>query len=556
MDAELIQELVNRYGLNGNPFGPRADAFYEGAQRKHNLEVLRHMAIFGDMVLVLTGEHGAGKTALLQQFSKEFAQDVNVSLLMAGTGTDNTNSIERLATISGLELPGQYPARDKLEHLIDQFSELFQRSGKRSLIIIDDAHLLSDDELTIYLAVMSSLEPESGCTLLLSGLPSLTAVCTHYKHPDRDEWYHQVQLKPLSQDDTLEYLICRLNAVGYQGDGEVLSSAQLKQLSQSAKGLPAAINSLFPLVALNRGVDAEAQAKPADRAAKLTLFSIAFVLLLAFGFLAYQNGMIPSVTDSKGADALPSESSLKGKGVPDGGQSIEELLSEQEPVEKNEAVGDRLAQIEQALKTVKRFREEEVVGALETESDSLNAVGENQVVTEEAVTSRLSGSEATLGSTAVTETSEALLQAEGQDAAVEPIPDSNPKPKSNEQTEGRLAEVSVNPKADLNSVQAKPDSKYYRDRSWLLSQTDSHYSAQVLGSYSEKTARRFAEKLAKSGDPVVYVLTKRKGREWFIVLYDVYASKAAAQEGVAKARQEVRKQTPWIRRFSAIKSSL
>lgn len=561
VDAELIQELISHYGLNGNPFGPRADAFYDGAQRKHNLEVLRHMAIFGDMILVLTGERGAGKTALLQQFSKEFAQDINVSLLTAGTGADNTNSIERLATISGLELPGQYPARDKLEHLIDQFSELFQRSSKRSLIIIDDAHLLSDEELTIYLAVMSSLEPESGCTLLLSGLPSLTAVCTHYKHPDRDEWYHQVQLKPLSQDDTLEYLMCRLKAVGYQGD-EVLSASQLKQLSQSAQGLPVAINRLFPLVALNQGVEAESRAKPVDRAAKLALSSISLVLLLAFGFLAYQNGMIPTADTDKLADSLSVESSLLA-----GNDSGDELDDEEsasaptsvpEPAQISDAVGDRLAQIEQALKTVEPFSEADVTKSLVVGADPLDA--------EQKRTAGNSSLSTTSLSTTNPPKATQVLPG-GVDKTFGSAVEAQPKPKPKSSSEQPQTNSTASVKPDLNSAQAvtsaeeskknkAPTSKYYRDRSWLLAQADSHYSAQVLGSYSEQTARRFAEKLAKAGDPVVYVLTTRKKREWYIVLYDIYDSKAAAQKGVANARQVVRKQTPWIRGFSAIKGSL
>ena len=65
MDAARLEQFKEKLGLNADPFSARQAVFYEGAQRKHNLEVIRHMAGFGDLVMALIGERGTGKSYLI-----------------------------------------------------------------------------------------------------------------------------------------------------------------------------------------------------------------------------------------------------------------------------------------------------------------------------------------------------------------------------------------------------------------------------------------------------------------------------------------------------------
>ena len=65
-------QLINHFNLSSDPFGANNDCFFEDAQRKHNIETIRHLAIFGDMVLLLTGEIGAGKSTYSLKIKDEF----------------------------------------------------------------------------------------------------------------------------------------------------------------------------------------------------------------------------------------------------------------------------------------------------------------------------------------------------------------------------------------------------------------------------------------------------------------------------------------------------
>ena len=77
----LIQTLTKHFDLESELFSEKSGFFYEGAQRQHNLETLRHLASFGDMVLFLTGEKGAGKTFLLRKLLASSFEGLNVIYL-------------------------------------------------------------------------------------------------------------------------------------------------------------------------------------------------------------------------------------------------------------------------------------------------------------------------------------------------------------------------------------------------------------------------------------------------------------------------------------------
>ena len=85
MAIAQLEQLKSTFGLHEDPFSPRLDVFYEGGQRGHALEVLRHMSVFGDMVLALMGEQGAGKTHLIAEFSRQHSQ--SITLLMSNASS-------------------------------------------------------------------------------------------------------------------------------------------------------------------------------------------------------------------------------------------------------------------------------------------------------------------------------------------------------------------------------------------------------------------------------------------------------------------------------------
>jgi len=528
--SPLIEQLKTHYGLHANPFSPSSSVFYEDAQRMHNIETLRHLAIFGDMVLILTGEKCAGKTSLIERFSKLFGSEINIMEVTAHAGSSGPSSVVRLALLSHLQLIENEPARQTLSRLIQKYELDYQRHGKRTLFLVDDAEQLPKEELRLYFSIFRDQPPESGVVVLLVGLPSLVEYATSGSNIGREEWIHQIQLKPFSGSETVEYLQLRLQSAGYS-DSLVLTSRQLNHLKEMGKGLPGRINRLFGSVVMESGSYKIEKRKPGNVSQRV-LFSIAFTLLLSFIFVSYQHGLF-GFGDSETASPVTPVKVDK--------------LQEQVKAENDR----RIRLLDEALKDSQRVSlsvDKALVSQRDTDVDgnspnALEMIREPEALGSDNMARHLdtAGPESLgLGAPA-----SSLVDVEiGQERKPESEPDMN-----NAQTPPPDASVMVD---EAPIPPAQTVSPFFRSQSWVMKQAPSYYSAQVLGSYHEATALGFIENAGSARDKLFYLKTSYKGRLWYVVLYGQFSSKKEAREAIVSAPKGIRKEKPWLRSFQGI----
>jgi septal ring-binding cell division protein DamX len=96
---------------------------------------------------------------------------------------------------------------------------------------------------------------------------------------------------------------------------------------------------------------------------------------------------------------------------------------------------------------------------------------------------------------------------------------------------------------------ALPES--YKSVEWVLSHPSTGYLIQLLGSYSEDTAIRFLQRNKRSG--FFYVRSTYKGKEWFVVIDGVFASKSAALDRIKSYPKALQTQEPWVRSINGFK---
>ncbi|MEL0168408.1 MAG: SPOR domain-containing protein, partial [Pseudomonadaceae bacterium] len=90
---------------------------------------------------------------------------------------------------------------------------------------------------------------------------------------------------------------------------------------------------------------------------------------------------------------------------------------------------------------------------------------------------------------------------------------------------------------------------------WYRQRSGSEYVVQLLGSRSEAAARGFIAKHAGVKD-LGYFETTHQGAPWFVVTQGIYASRAAAQAGVASLPAALRDSKPWPRSIADIQGGL
>ncbi|MCP5162784.1 MAG: AAA family ATPase [Hahellaceae bacterium] len=528
----LEHQLITKFGLERNPFSSEIQFFYQGAQRQHNLETLQHLANFGDMVLLLTGDRGAGKTMMLDALISLLRDSVRIVRLSGAELANETTLIARLA--AKLEQP--LNAKITLSGLLRTCDEGCAQVG-RLFIAIDDAHRLPKDLLHVLMDVFrrrnqESREGDNGVVLCLAGEPLLIAqVTSEGVEPEKCRWLYQIQLKPFSQNDLITYLQLRFIKAGYHGELS-LSPVQLSMLMDKGKGNPGRINRIATAVLLDRAV---ADKKRDLNSAFIGKFiaALAVALLLSFLLIAYQYHLfddsddVGSVTESGGQQTVSLEDQLA------------QVAEKAEVIDVNEA----LSSLEQGVVEPESSHSQLPEPVAEVVVAVRNVVREQpQNVAEGAAKAVVSGSE-------ILEVPVVPLKVVAEKENVVPADrKNNSGVKDVVPTPVAPDDVSSDKSGKLSFPQGK------RSTDWMKSRNNKHYTMQVLGSYNETTAQRFIADNPKVR--LFYCEARLKGKPWFVVFYGDFANKAEATGHVEDMPAFLRKQKPWIRSFETIKTTL
>jgi len=534
----LVGQLKEYFELNADPFSAFSPVFFGGAQRQHNLETLRHLATFGDMVLLLTGEKGAGKTTLIRHFERNHEEGLKSIVFDIGqsvSGKDAANSaVQYFSGQLGLPALRGEPIQQALSKLTEELDTRFQRDGYRTLLVIDNAEQLSKKELQIYFAYFRALAPESGAIILFVGLPVLLQYAKLGGHSGREEWVHQIHIKPLNKEDLLEYLQLRLESAGYCG---VLSLSDLQQrhLVDVGKGLPGRINKIFPSVVMEPGLLKVGSIKQ-SALPKRVIAGLGGLLFMSFLFVSFQHGLFDFEAEQI-SDVVEIDPALKSGKVKSSRES--ELLKLQRV--------ERMAMLDRAIASSAKL---EKIGLAFEDKLAAEPKAEKSVVSQVQVQDK----------GLVLEVVRGLSQTNAQEvgpSAVQVV--DQRESKATEQDKAKVSlkkplESNIAAKSPAQGV-VKSKNPYFRSREWANAQSVQAYSAQILASYKEETALKFISKLGDVKYDVFYLKTLHKGKSWYAVFYGVFSHKKDAKAAIADSSQVIRSQSPWLRRFDGIQKS-
>src|SRR5262249_26665647 len=171
-DASAMSET--QFGLRRRAFPATPDhaCYYPATSHERALTRLTQGLADGEGALVLTGAPGTGKTLLCHALLDRLGEGVSSAFLTNGHVGDRAGLLQ--AILFDLGLPYQDRTEQELrlaltEHLLQTFQE-----GKRTLLLVDEAHLLGPEHLE-ELRLLGNLE---GCgskavQVVLVGQPGL-----------------------------------------------------------------------------------------------------------------------------------------------------------------------------------------------------------------------------------------------------------------------------------------------------------------------------------------------------------------------------------------------
>lgn len=247
------------YELSGPAFGKSLtrNALLVYPQLEELSEEIEELILEGGIGIV-TGEMGIGKTTSLR-YCTEAIGERNCQLAYQGS------SRHAVAVLQGLvEALGVAPTGTRV-NLLRQISQLvwrtWQEQRKKTVAVVDDAHLLEDSFLEdMRLVTNFGMDDSDPLVLILVGHPSLRMRLgrpVHLALLDRVRMHYR--LEGLSCDETAQYVDRHLKHAGARGD--IFTPDAKAALFEHSQGIPRRINHLAREV-LKKG--AQRKVKPID----------------------------------------------------------------------------------------------------------------------------------------------------------------------------------------------------------------------------------------------------------------------------------------------------
>lgn len=240
------------WGLQRTPFGmdKSAESYFASRTHQSALLKLRFLVDHRRGAGLLVGQSGSGKTRLLQALLPEV--DANVSPVV-NIVYPLMSPLELLCFIV-TELGDAPPASSAtsvdvvVRHLVERL-RLLTAEGRSAVIVIDDAHAITDRQVFQSLLLLLNLQQASEVefTLILAGQPELAGMTRRLPQLD-DRISIPCVLTALTPTETAEYVQHRLQAAG--ATEPIFSTSALQAVHELSGGLPRKINRLcdFALV--------------------------------------------------------------------------------------------------------------------------------------------------------------------------------------------------------------------------------------------------------------------------------------------------------------------
>jgi len=240
------------YKLTGKPFqlNPAPGYYFPSKGHKRAYAYLKYGVYEGEGFIVISGEIGAGKTTLVQALMGELDSKFIVAAQLVNTHIDATDLVRAVSDAFGL--PVQEASKQRLLTQFESFLGSLADSGRRALLIVDEAQNLSPPAME-ELRMLSNFQRGSHALLqsFLVGQPELREILLAPSMTQlRQRIIASYHLGPLDRSETREYVLHRLGCVGWKGDPR-LDDAIFDSLHAASGGLPRLINTFCHRLFLN-----------------------------------------------------------------------------------------------------------------------------------------------------------------------------------------------------------------------------------------------------------------------------------------------------------------
>jgi type II secretory pathway predicted ATPase ExeA len=238
-----IELLQAHYGFSRMPFGRDLAPQMLHRSVGHNEAVARIGWCIQERALgVITGEVGSGKTVATRAATAALDTSRNTLIYLGNPAIGARGIYHAIVTTLG-GVPRFHKA-SLIPQTVDLLAAEENERGKRVIIAIDEAHLLTPDQLEeIRLLTNSDLDSRSPFACLLVGQPTLRRRIKLGMFAALDQRIGlRFAMPPLTQTETGDYIAHHLKLAGRKDT--LFADDATALIHQVARGLPRAINNI------------------------------------------------------------------------------------------------------------------------------------------------------------------------------------------------------------------------------------------------------------------------------------------------------------------------
>ncbi len=536
------------------------EMFYSTPSIKGLMQQLHHLAFFGDGLSIVQGPIGSGKTKLISALSETFIEAHEFCVIGLESESDLTQFVQELAQSLGLLKQENLSVGELLSQL-RHFAQSLASDQKLCVVCIDDAHYLDEQSIGAVLSLLQgSSEGNYGLHIILFSQPGLVEQIDALQILDVPAYDFSM---PALSPTELQELILKCTPL------DDIDKTKLQQIWGHAKGYPGPALKMIMASSVKKeksgfgGSESKHdQKQTGDEQRKFFILPVGHLAAISvlLGVLIWsviytqskdENEEKYSVTKSipiAKTENSKNENSKNESNVTDNTQSksIGDDGGRLESEDLSADVSDReIIDLHENIPQPKREKIKDL-------SDEFKVVQQTKIVNEtqklkqieEALPPRKEEIKATIPEI-YPSTSELGVRETNQgktDGASDMPKENRSKPE---------------PKAPRENVtQAKEKvAQFSPDESFLLSQAPDAYTLQVLAASKSSSLEQYIARQPNK-DRLFMYRGRREGKSWYVVVANVYTTRAAALSARSGLPAEQAKAGPWPRKLSAIQEEI
>ncbi len=533
------------------PREPTPGFYYVTPGLRQRLDLLHHLVRYSEMLLVVVGDSGSGKSAFIHQLVE--GQGVEWRVLQPNLHDEISAEGLLRGLLDTLAAGGGEIRSGSTLAVVEQALISHHDKGRQVLIVIDGLELLTPEARDLVVMIAAQHQRLSARVLVSCEhdyLREVQSLCEKHGFGDQN---HVVTIPDFTPEQTGDYLHLRVSDAGYSGDSP-FTDELIQRVFRESGGRPARIHEIS-----HNLLSSDSDGKRASRRSLVIPRwgpYLGATVLAAMLVLAYVNF---------GDNPPPAEPTLQPLVIPPRLDLPGTEISAVQPQPGREPT--RVTPTIAAQRPPEVAQTDDAAPAEETDADgpptSLAAAepGESPEPGFEP-DPPTTESEPPPEGPPVPESEPVVVppapESEPESVVAPPVPESEPvvaPPVPELQPEPVATPPKVEPKVESKAPQELPREAAINDRNWIWSLPPARYTIQLIGTRSKEASVAYIRKHGIA-DKAAWFKTKFKGEPWYVVIYGDYPSRQAARRAIRSLPTAARKGPPWARAIADIQNNL